>query len=152
MKIDRLCPARAYILNAGLAGVEDADRLLLIGADPRVEAAVFNARIRKRWLQGGFKVGVIGQVGDQTYKTELLGDGLDGLAKQQISLKALRRPMVLVGVGALARADGAASWRKPARLAQSMMIGTALASCTRQQAGLAAWILASCRARTAQDR
>ena len=100
MKIEGSAPRGAYILNAGLAGVEDADRLLLIGADPRVEAAVFNARIRKRWLQGGFKVGVIGQVGDQTYKTEALGDGLDGLH--------CTRPGVALEVELVDRAGGEA--------------------------------------------
>ena len=108
MKIEGSAPRGAYILNAGLAGVEVADRLLLIGADPKVEAAVFNARIRKRWLQGGFKVGVIGQFGHQTYKTEHLGDGPFGLDKAADFLVGAARPMVLVGAGALARADGAA--------------------------------------------
>ncbi len=117
MKIDGSAPRGAYILNAGLAGVEDADRLLLIGADPRVEAAVFNARIRKRSLQGGFKVGVIGQVGDQTFKTEHLGDGPDGFDKAASFLEGAERPMVLVGAGALSRADGAAVLAKARALA-----------------------------------
>ena len=57
--IDLSCRA-GYILNTGLAGVEEADALLLIGTNPRVEAPVWNARIRKSWLENGLKVGVIG--------------------------------------------------------------------------------------------
>src|SRR5512142_1799071 len=50
----------SYIFNPTLAGIDRADALLIIGADPRKEAAVFNARIRKRWRAGGFKIGLIG--------------------------------------------------------------------------------------------
>ncbi|MEK9923226.1 MAG: NADH-quinone oxidoreductase subunit NuoG, partial [Rhodospirillales bacterium] len=62
MKIAPGTPRGGYILNEGLSGVEKADRLLLIGSDPRREAAVFGARIRKRWLEGNFKVGVVGEI------------------------------------------------------------------------------------------
>ena len=96
-------PRGGYILNAGLAGVEAADRLLLIGCNPRIEAAVFNARIRKRWLAGGFKVGVIGHTGDLTYPAEAID--FDGAAD---FLEDAERPLTIVGAGALARADGAA--------------------------------------------
>ena len=96
-------PRGGYILNAGLAGVEAADRLLLIGCNPRIEAAVFNARIRKRWLAGGFKVGVIGHTGDLTYPAEAID--FDGAAD---FLEGAERPLTIVGAGALARADGAA--------------------------------------------
>lgn len=108
MQIAAGTPRGGYIINAGLAGVEAADRLLLIGADPRREAAVFNARIRKRWLAGDFKIGVIGVERDQTFKTEHLGNGPDALAKAAEFLSGAERPMVLVGAGALARVDGAA--------------------------------------------
>ena len=56
-----------YILNPTLMGVEDADALLLVGANPRIEAAVWNARIRKAWLWGDLKVAVIGEAADLTY-------------------------------------------------------------------------------------
>jgi len=102
MKIAPGTPRGGYILNEGLSGVEKADRLLLIGADPRREAAVFGARIRKRWLEGNFKVGVVGEIGDQTYPTELVS--LESAAE---FLQGASRPIVIVGAGALARADGA---------------------------------------------
>jgi len=102
-KIAAGTPRGGYILNAGLAGVEEADRLLLIGTDPRVEAAVFNARIRKRWLAGGFTVGVVGETGTLNYKSEAVT--LDGAAD---FLAGAEKPLVIVGAAALARDDGAA--------------------------------------------
>ncbi|TAN75411.1 MAG: NADH-quinone oxidoreductase subunit G, partial [Magnetospirillum sp.] len=67
--------ARAsYLFNSTAAGIEQADALLLIGTNPRKEAPVLNARIRKRWQKGGFKVARIGHKGDLTYKYEHLGD------------------------------------------------------------------------------
>src|SRR3954466_2289493 len=49
----------SYIFNPTIAGIEQADALLIVGSDPRKEAAVFNARIRKRWRTGHLKIGVI---------------------------------------------------------------------------------------------
>ena len=68
-----------YILNPTLMGVEDADALLLVGANPRIEAAVWNARIRKAWLWGDLKVAVIGEAADLTYPYEHLGVSPDAL-------------------------------------------------------------------------
>ncbi len=96
-----------YILNPTLMGVEEADALFLIGTDPRKEAAVWNARIRKAWLWNDLKVFVVGEASDLTYGYEHLGDGPDAItaiAKQ----KGFEKPMVVVGEGALIRADGAA--------------------------------------------
>src|SRR6185437_7276408 len=50
-----------------IAGIEQADALLIVGANPRKEAAVLNARIRKRWRAGMLKIGVIGPRADLTY-------------------------------------------------------------------------------------
>lgn len=104
-----------YILNPTLAGVEDADALLLIGCNPREEAAVWNARIRKAWLWNDLKVGVVGEAADLTYDYTHLGTepaSLNGLFNRDDAfIEALRnadRPMVVVGEGALAREDGAA--------------------------------------------
>ncbi|MBO6696083.1 MAG: NADH-quinone oxidoreductase subunit G, partial [Henriciella sp.] len=66
-----------YIFNPTLLGVEEADALLLIGTNPRKEAAVWNSRIRKAWLWNDLKVGVIGEAADLTYDYEHLGDGPD---------------------------------------------------------------------------
>jgi NADH-quinone oxidoreductase subunit G len=102
--------------NTTIAGIEQADALLIIGADPRKEAPVINARIRKRWALGGFAVGRIGWPGvDLTYPHQHLGEGpaairamLDGSSPFAQAFRAARHPMVLLGRGALAREDGAA--------------------------------------------
>jgi NADH-quinone oxidoreductase subunit G len=103
----------SYLFNATIAGIELADALLIIGSNPRREAAVLNARIRKRWRAGNFPVGLIGEKVDLTYSYDYLGAGaetLAGLAKIRFAdaLKAAERPLILVGAGALARKDGGA--------------------------------------------
>ncbi|MDF1720922.1 MAG: NADH-quinone oxidoreductase subunit NuoG [Minwuia sp.] len=106
-----------YLFNATLAGVEDADAVLLVGSNPRKEAAVLNARIRKAWVQsnGKLPVGVIGENADLTYPTTYLGAGpetlgalLGGDHSFLDVLKKAERPLVIIGAGALAREDGAA--------------------------------------------
>ena len=90
-----------------------ADALLIVGSNPRREAAVLNARIRKRWRAGNFLIGLIGEKADLTYNYDYLGAGAESLAnlgksKFAEALKAAERPLVLIGAGALARPDGAA--------------------------------------------
>ncbi len=104
-----------YTFNTSIAGIEEADALLIIGANPRHEAPLVNARIRKRVLAGGFKVAAIAAPMDLTYKVELLGSSpadltalLDGSHPFAATLKAAKKPMLILGQGALARADGAA--------------------------------------------
>jgi NADH-quinone oxidoreductase subunit G len=110
-----------YILNGTLAGVEDADALLLIGTNPRVEAAVWNARIRKAWLWADLKVGRIGEAADLTYEHAWLGDGASALTDIRNSdfgkvLSDAERPMIVVGEGALCGEDGAAVLAKALEL------------------------------------
>src|SRR5207302_8300497 len=57
----------SYLFNATIAGIDQADALLLVGSNPRREAAVLNARIRKRWRAGAFPIGLIGERADLTY-------------------------------------------------------------------------------------
>jgi NADH-quinone oxidoreductase subunit G len=96
-----------YLFNTGIAGIEQADALVIIGADPRREAPVLNARIRKRWSQGGFRAGVIGPVLDLTYPVTQLGTSPAEIAGAPKFLEGAQRPMVIVSRAALARADGA---------------------------------------------
>jgi NADH-quinone oxidoreductase subunit G len=111
----------SYILNAGIAGIEEATSLLIIGANPRREAPILNARIRKRWLRGDFKIQLIGEQADLTYDYDYLGAGTDTLADLAGKAeKAGERPMVLIGQGALARADGEAVLALAAKAAQSL--------------------------------
>jgi len=105
----------AYIFNSGIAGIEQADAVLLVGTNPRWEAPLINARLRKSFLASGLKVAMIGAQADLTYPVEYLGAGgetLKDVAEGRNSfaevLKSAERPMIIVGMGALARADGAA--------------------------------------------
>ncbi len=70
----------SYIFNPTIAGIEQADGLMIIGANPRKEAPILNARIRKRWRAGNFKIGVIGEQADLTYDYAYLGAGPETLA------------------------------------------------------------------------
>jgi len=104
-----------WLFNTTIAGIENADALLIVGSDPRREAPILNTRIRKRWLRGGFRVGVVGPDIDLTYSTEHLGAGpqtlkeiVDGNHPFAETLRSVEKPMIVVGQGALARADGAA--------------------------------------------
>lgn len=112
----------SYLFNSTIAGIEQADALLIIGANPRHEAAVLNARIRKRWRQGNFPVALIGEKVDLTYTYDYLGAGVDTLAsfgssKFAATLKAAKKPLIIVGASALARVDGAALLAAVAKLA-----------------------------------
>lgn len=108
-KLDPAFGRASYILNTGIAGIEDATSLLIIGSNPRREAPIVNARIRKRWLRGDFKVSLIGEKVDLTYAYDYLGAGPETLADLVKRAGAAgERPMVLIGQGALTRADGAA--------------------------------------------
>src|SRR5690348_3920028 len=68
-----------YLFNATIAGIDKADALLIVGANPSREAAVLNARIRKRWRAGPFAIGVIGERADLTYPYAYLGAGAETL-------------------------------------------------------------------------
>ncbi|MBB5372882.1 NADH-quinone oxidoreductase subunit NuoG [Acidocella aromatica] len=115
-----------YLFNTTIAGVEEADALLIIGSNPRHEAPVLNARIRKRWLAGGFTAGLVGEAGELTYPVERIGAGpealkalADGTHPFAEVLKAAKKPMIILGAGVLARPDGAAlqaaAWRLAAQ-------------------------------------
>jgi NADH-quinone oxidoreductase subunit G len=114
----------SYIFNPTIAGIDQADALLIVGSNPRREAAVFNARIRKRWRSGGLKIGVIGDKADLTYTYDHIGAGTDSLSdlaagKHSFAevLKGAKHPIVLVGAGAAGRHDGAAVLALAAKLA-----------------------------------
>ncbi len=126
-------PRENYLFNTTFAGVEAADAILLIGANPRWEAPVLNARIRKTWLGGSVAIANVGQPCDLTYPVEQLGaspsvleeiaDGTHGFAQV---LRDAKRPMLILGAGALARPDGAAIQYLAQRIASATgMIGPA---------------------------
>ena len=114
----------SYIFNPTIEGIEQADAVLIVGANPRFEASVLNARIRKRWRLGNLPVGVIGEVGDTRYDYETLGAGPDSLKDLAAGngrffeiLSQAKKPLIIVGQGALARADGRAVLGLAAKLA-----------------------------------
>jgi len=116
-KLDPALGRASYLFNSTIAGIDQADAILLVGTNPRDEAPVLNARIlkRTRQCQGRLPVGLIGEQRDLTYAYDYLGAGPETLAKladgSHPFLKALdgaERPMLILGQGALSRADGAA--------------------------------------------
>jgi NADH-quinone oxidoreductase subunit G len=104
-----------YIFNSTIAGIEQADAILLVGTNPRWEATLVNTRIRKAWLAKRTKVGVIGENVDLTYPTHYIGAGAESLSTLVAgnhsfanTLKNAKNPMIILGAGALMREDGEA--------------------------------------------
>jgi NADH-quinone oxidoreductase subunit G len=118
-KLDPKFGRASYLFNATVPGIEEADALLIVGSNPRRESPVLNARIRKRWLKGGFNIGLIGEKTALTYDYDYLGAGPDSLQHfiDNDKTQAQKR-IVLVGQGALTRPDGAAVLALAARAAQ----------------------------------
>ncbi|WP_292073151.1 NADH-quinone oxidoreductase subunit NuoG [Brevundimonas sp. UBA7534] len=117
-------PRESWLFNSGLQGVENADAVLLIGVNPRVEAPLLNARLRKAWLKGGLEVGVIGEQVDLTYGYSYLGAGSKTLAKLPKSamdfLTKAERPAIIVGAGALRGETGPAALNAIGALAKKV--------------------------------
>src|SRR5262245_51272000 len=111
-RLDPRCRA-GYLFNTTIAGIEKADVCLLVGTNPRWEASLVNARLRKRYLQGNFHVGAIGPALELTFPVEMLGNGgetLDAVARGAHPwagrLREAHNPMIVLGPGALTRQDG----------------------------------------------
>ncbi|WP_323770125.1 NADH-quinone oxidoreductase subunit NuoG [Antarctobacter sp.] len=99
-----------YVGNAAIEDIDGAEMILLIGTNPRDEAPVLNARIRKAWAAGA-KVARIGKPVDLTYDVIDLGTGREALAKlaeMDHSDKHGKAGVMIIGQGALNEADGAA--------------------------------------------
>lgn len=126
-KLDPSLGRSSYVFNPTIQGIENADALLLIGANPRLEAAVLNARIRKRWRRGNFLIGVIGEAAELRYPYEYLGAGPETLAELASGshgfvekLRGAKNPMIIVGSGAVSRDDGASILAAAASIASSV--------------------------------
>ncbi|WP_439534156.1 NADH-quinone oxidoreductase subunit NuoG [Polymorphobacter sp.] len=89
-----------WLFGSGLAGIEAADRVLLVGADPRREAPLLNVRLRRMATRGKVKIFGIGPVSDLSYPVEWLGDDA-GLLASVTALDGAERPAILLGMGAL---------------------------------------------------
>lgn len=99
-----------YLFNTTIAGIEASDLCLLIGTNPRFEAPLINARIRKRALKGGFDIGFIGPEVDLTYGVEHLGDSPASLSNIMSTtfgqkMKAAKKPMLILGAQVFTRGD-----------------------------------------------
>ncbi|MEM8691114.1 MAG: NADH-quinone oxidoreductase subunit NuoG [Pseudomonadota bacterium] len=117
----------AYVGNATIEEIDEANNILLIGTNPRLEAPVLNARIRKAWLRGA-KVARIGAKADLTYDVIQIGTGreaLAGLAAMDHSDKHDLNGIIIVGQGVLTGSDGAevlATIHRMAETAQSKLL------------------------------
>lgn len=105
----------SYTLNATIAGLEECDALLLVGSNPRIEAPLLNARIRKLVRHRSLPVASVGKAADLTYEVAQLGEGakvlsdlLAGSSPFAATLKGAKKPAIIVGQGALDRSDGSA--------------------------------------------
>ena len=112
-----------YIFNSSFNGLEETDYVLLIGSNPRHEAAVVNARIRRRWLADGLEVARLGPATDLTYPVKELGTDASILADLAAGkgpvfnkLKRAKKPMIILGMGALTRKDASAIMGAVAKL------------------------------------
>ncbi len=124
--LDPSCRA-GYLFNSTIAGIENADACLLIGTDPRGEAALINTRLRKRYLAGGFNIASVGASLNLTFSVENLGSSAsvlsviaDATHPFASTLKNAEFPMLIVGQGALNRADGAAILAVARAIAESV--------------------------------
>lgn len=98
-----------YVFNSTLAGIDQADAILLVGVNPRREAAVLNARIRRNWLDRRISISLIGPKADLTYPYYHAGTSPKDLAKMVTEYAGkvqAKRPMIIVGAGAFCRDDG----------------------------------------------
>jgi NADH-quinone oxidoreductase subunit G len=112
-RIDPVCRA-GYLFNTTIVGIETADACLLIGTNPRWEAPLVNARLRKRHLNGRFRIAAIGPALNLTFSVEMLGEGGETLAALAAGdhpwcevLRSAKNPMLVLGQGAVCRPDGA---------------------------------------------
>ena len=115
------------LFNSTIEGLDKADAILLIGANPRLEAPVLNARIRGHWALGNVQVGVIGANEDLTYPTHYIGASPESLLQLENGhvqfaeiLKAAKNPMIIVGQSALIGENGQNNLIAAAKLAKKV--------------------------------
>ena len=117
-------PRESWLFNSGLAGVEAADAVLIVGSNPRSEAPLLNTRLRKAWLTGGTEIGLIGEQVNLTYDYNWLGAGSKTLGKLPRAivdaLSRAERPAIIVGGGALTGDSGPAVLNALGALAQKV--------------------------------
>jgi NADH-quinone oxidoreductase subunit G len=115
-----------YIMNTGIAALEQADVVLFVGTNPRVEAPLVNTRLRKAYLRGGLLAFNIGAAFDVTYPVTQLGEGpallaevLAGKSPLAEAFKNAKNPVIILGNAAIARADGEAILQTAKKIAET---------------------------------
>ena len=103
----------SYTFNSKIYGVEEADAILLVGTNPRNEAAGLNARIRKQWLRSDLDIGLVGEPFESTFDFDHLGADVSSLKKALQGpwgkiLQSAKRPMIIVGSSAVEHPDARA--------------------------------------------
>ncbi|TMV80911.1 NADH-quinone oxidoreductase subunit G, partial [Thioclava sp. BHET1] len=113
----------AYVGNAAIEDIDSAQLIYLVGTNPREEAAVLNARIRKAWIHGA-EVRVIGQAADLTYDYTHLGSDRAALVTAAAEVAAAGKPaIVILGQGAINETDGEAVLAQAMKLAEGLEAG-----------------------------
>ena len=130
LKIDPFVRS-SYLFNSGISNIENTDAILLVGTNPRWEASILNARIRKTYLNKDLPIGLIGNMKNLTYKYEHLGQSLNILEdilsennKFSEKLKKAKKPMIIVGESALTRNDGSAVLHLCSKIAEKFNLVT----------------------------
>ncbi len=121
-------PREGWLFNSGLAGIEAADAVLIVGANPRTEAPLLNTRLRKAWLTGKTEIGLIGEQANLTYDYSWLGAGSKTLAELPKAamdvLSKAERPAIVIGAGALSGENGSAVLNALGALAKKVGVVT----------------------------
>lgn len=99
-----------YLFNSKIYGIEEADAILLVGTNPRHEAAGLNARIRKQWLRSDLQVGLVGEPFESTFDFDHLGADVASLKRALAGsfgeiLQSAKRPMIIVGSATVEHPD-----------------------------------------------
>lgn len=113
----------SWLFNSTVAGVNEADAILLIGTNPRAEAAIINARIFMNWNRNETPIGLIGNESVQPYEYEHLGkdpSALDSLGGFEQKLQTAQNPMIILGEGALNHKSANAIYQKALALANKV--------------------------------
>jgi len=116
-----------YTFNSTIAGIEEADRVIIIGCNPRFEAPLINARIRKSWLHKETEVDVIGSELNLSYThqyhgndPQIINDIANGTHPLCEELAECERPMVILGSSVFERADGSAIHQSVKKMCESL--------------------------------
>ncbi|AOW31666.1 NADH dehydrogenase (quinone), G subunit [Candida albicans L26] len=105
-----------YIFNSTIDGIEDADQILLVGTNPRFEAAVLNTRIRKVWLRSNLEISSVGQDFNSTFDVTNLGEdakALESALQGSVGEKLgqAKKPLIIVGSGVAESKDSEAIYK-----------------------------------------